>query len=61
MIMLALAAGVFFGFGFANISMSLEFNRARFDASPLLLIAVIIFYRTDLTLAVHFRRGQRLR
>jgi hypothetical protein len=33
---------VFFGFGFANISMSLAFNRTRFDAAPLLFIAVII-------------------
>jgi hypothetical protein len=29
------AATVFFGFGFTNISMSLAFYRARFDASPL--------------------------
>ena len=32
--------------------MSLAFNRARFDASPLLFIAVIIFFRTDLMLAL---------
>jgi hypothetical protein len=37
------SARVLFGFGFANISMSVAFNRARFDASLPLFRAVIIW------------------
>src|ERR1035437_3545349 len=46
------SARVFLGVGFANISMSFALKRARFDASPPLFIAVIIFSRTDLALAI---------
>ena len=45
------SARVFLGVGFANISTSFALKIARFDASPSLFIAVIIFSRTDLALA----------
>jgi hypothetical protein len=45
-------ARMFIGFGFANISMSFALKIARFAASLPLFIAVIIFSRTDLALAI---------
>src|ERR1019366_7040766 len=46
------SARAFLGVGFANISTSFALKIARFDASPPLFIAVIIFSRTDLALAI---------
>src|ERR1019366_220028 len=46
------SARAFLGVGFANISMSFALKIARCDASPPLFIAVIIFSRTDLALAI---------
>jgi hypothetical protein len=45
-------ARAFLGVGFANLSISFALKMARFDASPPLFIAVIIFSRTDLALAI---------